>query len=142
MQERSSRTGAKRFAIEAAVREFIAQAGHSRMFAPKSEWPLMALMTINVVFVTLVIFAWAFVSLVISEPLAWATWMPVGRSWRPGMFEYPFTLLWALPGAGIVSAWSARKARNMSAAYFAAGVPIIILTLMFAWYYMTPIEWH
>jgi hypothetical protein len=124
------------------VREFITQAGYARVYAPKSEWPLVALLAINATFATLVIFAWAYVSLVISEPLAWATWMPVGRSWRPGMFEYPFTLLWALPAAGIVSAWSARKAGNSGAAFVSAGAPIIVLTLMFAWYYLAPIEWH
>jgi hypothetical protein len=102
----------------------------------------MAMLAMNVVFAAVVVFAWAYVALVISEPLAWATWMPVGRNWRPGMFEYPFTLLWALPGAGIVSGWTARKARNMPLAYFCASLPIITLILLFGWYYLAPIEWH
>lgn len=124
------------------MRESIAYADQIRVHAPKSEWPLLALLAINAVFVAAVVFAWAYVALVISEPLAWATWMPVGRSWRPGMLEYPFTLLWVLPGAGIISAWAARKSRNMPVANFCASLPIITLALMFGWYYLTPIEWH
>lgn len=103
---------------------------------------MFAMLGVNAAFAAAVVFAWAYVALVISEPLAWATWMPVGRTWRPGMLEYPFALLWALPGAGIVSAWSARKARNMSLAYFSASLPIVTLALMFGWYYLAPVEWH
>jgi len=38
---------------EQSLREFIAQAGQERIFTPKSEWPLMTLLAINVTFMTL-----------------------------------------------------------------------------------------
>ena len=100
------------------------------------------LQLINLGFVVVIISAWTFVALFVTEPIGWATWAPLSRGWRPGMLEYPFTLLWGLPVAGVAAAWLAQKNNFKALSYALLTFPILILGLIFGWYYLAPVEWH
>jgi hypothetical protein len=104
---------------------------------------LVALMTTNAGFAAAILFAWTYISLVVAEPLSWATWVPMSRgSGMGGVLEYPFLLLWLLPLVGILGGWVGAKGNRPAFAYAFVAIPIAMLALVFGWYYLAPTEWH
>jgi hypothetical protein len=103
---------------------------------PKSTRMLFALMLVNSVFATTSVFWWTFMSLFVAEPIKWATW--TGISSRPDLFEYPFSLLWMIPGTAVCAAWLAHKAGKRRMALNLVIFPIVFLGLLFGWYYLAP----
>ena len=111
--------------------------------APKA-WSktLLVLMGINGIFALAMLCAWTFLSLFVAEPLSWATWMRVTRGYgMMEIFDYPFVLLWLLPGAGMATAWVASQTRKWAMAYAALSLPIVILGFVFGWFYLAPPDW-
>jgi hypothetical protein len=99
-------------------------------------------MLVNAVVAMTVLFAWTAVSLYIVEPIAWATWMPVRRgSTFEDLFEYPFVLLWPGPALGIAGAWMALKFGKRALALTCVGLPLGLMCLIVAWYYMAPVAY-
>ncbi|MGD9803522.1 MAG: hypothetical protein AB7E81_18730 [Hyphomicrobiaceae bacterium] len=104
---------------------------------------LLSLMIANSLFSTAIVFAWTYVSLVVAEPLSWATWMPVSRGYGlTGLIEYPFVMLWGMPLLGVFGAWLSLQARRRSLAFAFVAVPLVMLAFVMGWYYLTPTEWH
>ncbi|MGE0769332.1 MAG: hypothetical protein AB7L90_23065 [Hyphomicrobiaceae bacterium] len=104
---------------------------------------VVTLMMINALFSIAIVFAWTYVALILSEPIAWATWMPVSRGFGlAGVLEYPFVMLWSLPLLGVLGAWLSMQAGRKTLAYAFVGVPLVMLALVMGWYYLTPGDWH
>lgn len=101
---------------------------------------LLVLFIVNATFAGTSLFMWTFLSLLIAEPIRWATWRGIDA--RPDLLDYPFVLLWLLPASGILAGWVAMRAQQHKLACWLAFFPIILLGLIFGWYYLTPIEWH
>jgi hypothetical protein len=101
---------------------------------------LAALIAVNGAFVAAVVLWWHWMSVVMAEPVRWATWRAMGP--RPEMLDYPFMLLWAMPAAAIGGAWFARQFGNMRLACGIAFFPIFYLGLLVGWFYLTPQAWH
>jgi len=106
----------------------------------RDPMPLKVLVSANVVFGLCSVLFWEPVSLVIAEPILWATGQGIGT--RPELFDYPFVLIWLLPIACACIAWIASKAEWMKLAYFVAFYPMLYLGLVVGWYYLTPAQWH
>ncbi len=105
--------------------------------------PLMTLMAINAIFAFIMLFAWKLVSIFVVEPLNWATWAPVYRgSALEDIVRYPFVLLWLWPVLGAFGAWATSKAGRQPVAFACASLPIVVLSLVFGWYYLTPTDWR
>ena len=110
---------------------------------PPRSRKLLALMAANAAFAMVMLFAWTVVSLFVAEPMSWATWMPISRgSTFEDVVRYPFVLLWLMPASGIAGAWFAMKAGRMPLAYACVGLPIVVMSLVFGWYYLTPPDWR
>ncbi|MDX2155878.1 MAG: hypothetical protein SFW09_05130 [Hyphomicrobiaceae bacterium] len=104
---------------------------------------LLALMLANGAFAAAILFAWTYVSLVVAEPLSWATWMPISRGYGiTGVLDYPFIILWMLPLIGIFGAWVGVKGGRKTLAYSFVAIPLVMLALIFGWYYITPSDWR
>jgi hypothetical protein len=104
---------------------------------------LLWLMATNVGFAALILFAWRVVSLVVIDPVTWATWVPVYRGGDLlDLLRYPFVLLWLWPVAGVVGAWFSSKLGHRPFAYTCATLPVVVLTTIFCWYYLAPQDWH
>jgi hypothetical protein len=101
---------------------------------------LSALVAINGLFVAGVLLWWHWMSIVMSEPVRWATWHSMGP--RPSILDYPFALLWALPLAAVSASWFARKFGNMRMACGFAFFPVFYLSLIVGWFYLAPQTWH
>jgi hypothetical protein len=101
---------------------------------------LITLQVANLLFATCTVFMWALMSLLLAEPVRWATEYGIGS--RPELFEYPFLLLWAMPVAGSCSAWVAQRAEKFKLAYFLAFYPLLFLSLVVGWYYLAPVQWR
>lgn len=106
----------------------------------KDATPLIALQAANLLFAAGCVFLWAMLSLVVEEPIRWATSYGVGS--RPDLFDYPFVLLWQMPIGGACAAWVAQKMDRMTLAYILACYPLAYLGLVVGWYYLTPANWH
>lgn len=103
--------------------------------------PLKFLMFINGVCVAVMLFAWPFVAMFVSDPIEWATWMRIQRGNNLiDAMEYPFVLLWFLPMGGMAVAWVSSQSRNWSMAWMALTMPVLVLGLIFGWYYLAPPE--
>lgn len=104
---------------------------------------LYALMLFNLICAMIVLTSWTAIALYVVEPLEWATWMAVSRGYEIGdVFRYPFAVLWLWPLAGAGGAWFAMKSEKKALAYTCALLPLTILAMIIAWYYLTPINWH
>jgi hypothetical protein len=104
---------------------------------------LVGLMATNSLFAFAILFAWTYVALLVSEPLSWATWMPISRGQGLlGALEYPFVILWLLPLIGSFGGWVGIKGGRTTLAYAFVGVPLAMLLLVFGWYYLTPADWR
>ncbi|HRD76334.1 MAG TPA: hypothetical protein PK264_10385 [Hyphomicrobiaceae bacterium] len=95
----------------------------------------------NIAITAVVLGAWTFIALFVVEPIGWATWAPVTRGWRPGLFEYPFTMLWGLPLCAVALAWLARRANFSGLNYALLLLPLALLGMIFGWYYLAPSDW-
>lgn len=104
--------------------------------------PLIALMIVSACFSAAVLFAWTMISVLVAEPISWATWAPLSVGSQPGLIEYPFVLLWALPLTGIFFAWIAKNLHKKNLAYFAVTTPMLILAMVFTYYYVVPQQFH
>ena len=101
---------------------------------------LVALMVANATFAVGSASWCPFISAFVADPIRWATWYGLGS--RPELFDYPFVLLWLLPAGGICAAWLAEKGHRRRLSGFFALFPLLFLGLLFAWYYLLPIEWR
>ena len=112
--------------------------------AAKPKPPFMlALMAINVAFVGLVLGAWSYVAAFVSEPIAWATWIRVYRSGTAlDMFEYPFSMLWAMPLCFLAMAWVSDRVGARGLAWTCLSIPIVLHTLILAWFHLAPPDWR
>lgn len=107
---------------------------------PSNSKLLVGLMLVNGAFACVAIFWWTLISFFIAEPIKWATW--TGISARPELLEYPFSMLWMLPAAGICGAWLAKKAGRPRLAIRLAFFPILFIGLVLGWFYLTPPHWR
>lgn len=104
---------------------------------------IRAMIGINAIFGALILGAWTYVSVWVSEPIAWATWFRVYRSGNPfDIFEYPFVFLWGLPFVAIAGAWIAYKAGKRGLAYASVSLPIFMHGTLMAWFHFAPPEWR
>jgi hypothetical protein len=102
--------------------------------------PLKLLVTANVVLGLCAVLFWEPMSVLIAEPILWATGQGIGMS--PELLDYPFVLIWFLPIACACVAWIAGKVGWTKLAYLAAFYPLLYLGLVFGWYHLTPAQWH
>jgi hypothetical protein len=104
---------------------------------------LVALMGLNCVLSSVILFAWTYIAYFVAEPLSWATWMPISRgSGFVGVLDYPFVLLWLLPLIGAFGGWAGRKSGNKVLAYAFVAVPVLMLLMIFGWFHLAPGEWR
>jgi hypothetical protein len=101
---------------------------------------LNLLVLINALFVAGVLLWWHWMSIVMSEPVRWATWQAMGP--RPSILEYPFALLWGLPVVAVGCAWFAKNFGNMRMACGLAFFPVFYLGMIVGWFYLAPQTWH
>ena len=104
--------------------------------------PLLCLMAVSACFSASVLFAWTIISVFVAEPISWATWAPLRIGSQPGLLDYPFILLWGLPLAGVFFAWIAKNVYQPKWAYFAVTTPMLILAMVFAYFYLVPLQYH
>lgn len=97
----------------------------------------------NLAFAGLVLGAWTTTSLLVSEPITWATWHSIQgvKTWE-GIFAYPYMMLWALPLGAVFGSWVAQKAKRWQLAAGIVFVPIVFLGLTIAMYYILPDAMH
>lgn len=103
---------------------------------------IMVLITLNMAFAVGCVFWWQMLGLFVADPIAWATWAPIGKTGTPDYFRYPFGLLWMLPLAGALVAWSGVKVGNFRMARMAGLFPLALLSIVFGWYYLAPLSWR
>lgn len=104
---------------------------------------MRAAMAINAAFGAAVLGAWTYVSVYLSQPIAWATWNSVYRGhyfWD--VFNYPFILLWALPFGAIAGAWFAEKASMRGLAYAVVLTPLLMHGTIIGWFNFAPPQWR
>jgi hypothetical protein len=90
---------------------------------------------VNLGFALVNVFFWSYMALVMADPISWATWSSVGGAGaRPGMFEYPFIVLWALPVVGTIVAIINNVLGFRTAARVAAAFPLTLLGLTVCWW--------
>jgi hypothetical protein len=106
----------------------------------RSARVLVTLIVINAVFALGVVAWWQLMAQVMAEPVRWATWQAMAP--RPGMLDYPFVMLWALPLTAITVASFARKLGKFRFACGVAFFPVFYLSLMVSWFYLAPPAWH
>ena len=99
-------------------------------------------MALNACIAASMLFAWTIISVLVAEPVSWATWAPIERGTRPELFGYPFILLWGAPLAGIFMAWVSKNFHLRRLAYFSVLSPMFILALIFSYYYFVPMQYH
>ena len=104
-----------------------------------SAAPLIVLQAANLIFAAGCVFLWAMLSLLVEEPIRWATEYGIGS--RPQLFDYPFVLLWLMPVGGACVAWVAQQANRMTLAYVLACYPLAYIGLVVGWYYLAPSSW-
>jgi hypothetical protein len=85
------------------------------------------------------VFYWTGIAGVVSEPFKWA--MRDGVTIHPGLFDYPYFLLWATPAMCMLAGWLAVRANQHSVARIVGGYPTMVLVLMLGWYYLAPMHW-
>lgn len=110
--------------------------------APARTSLLRILITIDLAFVALVLCGWTVLSFWVVDPIVWATWAPLTVGVTPGIFERPFILIWAVPLAGTGCGWLAMKSGYRSVGEGVTLAPVLFILITFAWFYLTPIEWH
>jgi len=104
---------------------------------------LRMLMGANAVVALASLSAWTLVSLLVAEPIGWATWVPINRGDSlDDVFEYPFLLLWLMPLAGAAAGWCAAKVQQNKLANLCMWLPLSLLGAIFGWYYLAPAAWH
>jgi hypothetical protein len=103
---------------------------------------IFALIVANVAFAIGCLFWWNLLGLFVADPIAWATWAPLGRAGSPDYFRYPFGLLWMMPLGGALLGWMAIKLDQLRLARAAGMFPLMLLSLIFGWYYLAPIAWR
>lgn len=104
---------------------------------------LQLVMLANCLFAGLVLSSWTLISLFVVGPLEWATWMPVSRGNSiEEAIRYPFCILWLWPLLGVAGAWLANKSGKVGLAYICAALPLVIMSLIFGWFYLVPIDWQ
>jgi hypothetical protein len=101
---------------------------------------ILLLVAINTGFGLATLFWWTMMSLIVAEPIKWATW--TGISSHPDFFEYPFNMLWMLPLGGAAASWVLFKNGNRKHALWFGLFPVVFLGLVIGWFYLTPIEWR
>jgi hypothetical protein len=105
--------------------------------------PMIALMAMNGVFSSAILFAWTYIAFFVAEPLSWATWMPISRGFGfTGVLDYPFVMLWALPLVGVFGAWISIHAGRKPLAYAFVAVPLVMLALVMGWFHLAPPDWR
>ena len=99
-------------------------------------------MLINVTFSALVLGAWTVLAVLVSDPIAWATWHSITgvRTWAE-VTSYPYVMLWVVPLLGVAGSILARQLNLRTAAIGIALAPIAGFGLTFVWYYMAPATW-
>lgn len=104
---------------------------------------MRGLMGVNALVACVILFAWTYIAFFVAEPLAWATWMPITRGYGlTGVMEYPFVMLWLFPLGGIFGAWLSLKGGRRPLAYACVAIPLAMLLLVMAWFYLTPGDWR
>ena len=125
------------------VREALAHAfSDAPVASPQRERVALLLQIVNLSFAAVMVSAWTYISYIIADPIAWATWVPLSRHANPGLFDYPFSLLWGLPVGGVVAGFCARRLTMPKLMITALWMPLLVLGMIFGWFYLTPIEWH
>ena len=93
----------------------------------------------NMLFAVATLIAWQAALMNFFGPLAWATshTMPDGREW-PLVLNYPLVLFWSGPALAMVIAWLYMQDRNYRAAFGVLSVPLLVLGLSLAMFYLQP----
>jgi hypothetical protein len=100
------------------------------------ERRLHLVLLINTVFVAISLTWWKEMALLMADPIQWATWQHVSP--RPGYFEYPIILLWALPLVGCGAAWVMKKGRQLQWAVWVATFPLLYISTLVACFHLIP----
>jgi len=85
-----------------------------------------------------VLSAWTVVSILLAEPVTWATHAPLSIGSRPDVTDYPFVLLWLGPCIGMAVSWLANKSGIRGVAYAALWVPLGLLIIVVLWFNFAP----
>ena len=96
-------------------------------------------MILNAFIAVGMVFYWSGLSIWLAEPLKWATRDGVG--FTPGLFEYPYFMLWSVPVLCVVASWLAIKAKRPGIARIVGSYPTMMLALMVGWYNLAPSHW-
>ena len=111
--------------------------------APPRPPLMMAMMFVNAVFGLVVLGAWTYVSTLVAEPIAWATWRRIYRTgYMFDVFDYPFSMLWLMPLCFIGLAWVADRTGARGLAWTCVTIPILTHALIIGWFYLAPPEWR
>jgi hypothetical protein len=100
---------------------------------------VLLLIVLNAGLAVACVFAWSLLGVLVADPIAWATWVPLGRSGTPDYFRYPFGLLWMMPAGGALVAWMGLKLDHNRLAWVGSLFPLALLGIVFGWYYLAPV---
>lgn len=102
---------------------------------------LIGLLTVaNALVAISVLSAWTVVSMVLAEPVTWATHAPLSVGSRPDFTDYPFVILWLGPCMGMALSWLANKGGYRSITYGALWVPLGMLIIVLLWFNFAPMH--
>jgi hypothetical protein len=108
----------------------------SELWRPKHRRLFRGLVVANGGFAFAIIFAWAVASILVAEPMAWATWHVIQRENAKSLLHYPLNILWMLPTFAIAIAWVTRNARKERLALGLLVLPILLFGLTIVMYHM------
>lgn len=100
----------------------------------------LALMMLNGAMSFALVFYWSGLDRYIGDPYKWAMRGAISPS--PSLFEYPYLALWLTPLLCMCGGWLALQGGRSNAARVIGFYPIVMMSMMLGWYYLTPIDWH
>jgi hypothetical protein len=106
------------------------------LWRPKHTGLYKALAVTNGGFAFAVVFVWTVASLIVADPIAWATWSIIEHGDSGSLLRYPLSLLWMLPTISLLSGWFARRARMERLALGLMTLPVLLFGLTIIMYHL------
>jgi hypothetical protein len=106
------------------------------LWRPKHTALFKALAVTNGGFAIAVVCVWTIASIILADPISWATWSIIERGDASSLLRYPINLLWMLPVVSLLSGWAARRAHKERLALGLMTLPILLFGLTIIMYHL------
>jgi hypothetical protein len=108
----------------------------SELWRPKHTHLYNTLAVTNGAFAVVIVFVWTVASMLIADPISWATWSIVEYRGSISLLRYPLNILWMLPALSLVAGWLARRAHKERLALGLMTIPILLFGLTIIMYHV------